>query len=85
MDVVAVWLTVRLALVTTVALAVVGIPLAYWLATTRSPWRPIVDALVALPLLLPPTVLGFYLLMGMGPGTPIGRVWAALAASTLPF
>ena len=85
MDVAAVWLTVRLASVTTIALAVVGIPLAYWLATTRSPWRPIVDALVALPLLLPPTVLGFYLLMGMGPGTPLGRGWAALAASTLPF
>ena len=85
MDLDATWLTLRLAVVTTVALAVVGIPLAYWLATTRSRWRPMVDAIVALPLLLPPTVLGFYLLTGMGPGTPLGRAYAALAGSTLPF
>ena len=85
MDLDATWLTLRLAVVTTVALAVVGIPLAYWLATTRSRWRPMVDAIVALPLLLPPTVLGFYLLTGMGPGAPLGRAYAALAGSTLPF
>jgi molybdate transport system permease protein len=85
MDLAAAFLTLQLASVSTIALAVLGIPLAYWLATTRSRWRPIVDALVALPLLLPPTVLGFYLLMGMGPGTPLGRAYAALAESTLPF
>lgn len=85
MDLDAAFLTLQLAIVTTIALAIVGIPLAYWLATTQSRWRPIVDALVALPLLLPPTVLGFYLLMGMGPGTPLGRAYAALAESTLPF
>jgi molybdate transport system permease protein len=85
MDLDAAFLTLQLASVSTIALAVLGIPLAYWLATTRSRWRPIVDALVALPLLLPPTVLGFYLLMGMGPGTPLGRAYAALADSTLPF
>ena len=85
MDTAAAWLTVKLALVTTVILAVIGIPLAYWLATTSARWRPLVDALVALPLLLPPTVLGFYLLMGMGPSSPLGRAYAAVADSTLPF
>ncbi len=85
MDLDAAFLTLQLASVSTVALAILGIPLAYWLATTRSRWRPMVDALVALPLLLPPTVLGFYLLMGMGPGTPLGRAYAALTGSTLPF
>ena len=82
MDATAVFLTLKLALVTTVILAVIGIPLAYWLATSTAKWRPIVDALVALPLLLPPTVLGFYLLMGMGPSTPLGRAYAAVAGST---
>jgi molybdate transport system permease protein len=85
MDLDAVWLTLQLAIVSTLALAIVGIPLAYWLATTPSRWRPIIDALVALPLLLPPTVLGFYLLMGMGPESPVGRAYAAVAGSTLPF
>ena len=76
MDRAAVILTLELALVTTAILAFVGIPLAYWLATSPSRWRPVVDALVALPLLLPPTVLGFYLLMGLGPSTPLdGRTW----------
>lgn len=85
MDRAAVILTLELALVTTAILAFVGIPLAYWLATSPSRWRPVVDALVALPLLLPPTVLGFYLLMGLGPSTPLGRAYLAIAGSTLPF
>jgi molybdate transport system permease protein len=77
--------TLALASATTLLLAVVGIPLAYWLATSRARWKPGVDALVALPLLLPPTVLGFYLLQGTGPSSLIGRGWAMLSGDTLPF
>ena len=85
MDWVAVGLTVKLAALTTLVLAVVGLPLAYWLATTRRRWRPIVDAAVAVPLLLPPTVLGFYVLMSTGPNTPIGQLYGRLFDGTLPF
>ena len=67
MDWVAVVLTLKLAALTTLTLAVVGLPLAYWLATTTRAWRPVVDAAVAVPLLLPPTVLGFYFLMATAP------------------
>jgi molybdate transport system permease protein len=84
-DWVAVWLTVRLAALTTLVLAIVGLPLAYWLATTRRAWRPIVDAAVAVPLLLPPTVLGFYFLMGTGPNSAIGRLYMELTGGTIPF
>ncbi len=85
MDWVAVGLTLRLAALTTAILAVVGLPLAYWLATTRRAWRPVVDAAVAVPLLLPPTVLGFYFLMSTGPNTAIGRLYDQLAGGTIPF
>ena len=77
--------TLALAVSTTLLLAVVGLPLAYWLATTRARWRPLVDALVALPLLLPPTVLGFYFLQGTEPASLIGRAYAAVGGGTLPF
>lgn len=66
------WLSLRLALVTTAILLVLGAPLAWWLASTRSRARPLVEALVALPLVLPPTVLGFYLLLLLGPRGPLG-------------
>jgi molybdate transport system permease protein len=85
MDWTAVLLTLRLAGFTTVTLAVIGIPLAYWLATTRRRWRPFVDAAIALPLVLPPTVLGYYLLAGAGPETLLGRAYASLAGRSLPF
>lgn len=85
MDWQAVALTVRLAAFTTVVLAVGGLPLAYWLATTRRRWRALVDAAVAIPLLLPPTVLGFYLLMSTGPNSAIGRAYERLTDGTLPF
>jgi len=85
MDWVAVGLTVKLAALTTLVLAVVGLPLAYWLATTRRRWRPIVDAAVAVPLLLPPTVLGFYVLMSTGPNTLIGRLYGSFFDGPLPF
>jgi molybdate transport system permease protein len=85
MDWVAIGLTVQLAALTTLVLAVVGLPLAYWLATTTRRWRPVVDAAVAVPLLLPPTVLGFYVLMSTGPNTFIGRLYSQLFDGTLPF
>ncbi len=72
MDLTPFWLTLRLALTVTVILLVLGTPLAWWLARTRSPLRPVFEALVALPLVLPPTVLGFYLLLLLGPQGPLG-------------
>ena len=81
----AVWLTVRLATVVTVLLLVIGTPLAWWLARTRSPWKGAVGAVVALPLVLPPTVLGFYLLVAMGPNGPLGQLTQALGIGLLPF
>lgn len=71
MDLTPFWLTLRLALTVTVILLVLGTPLAWWLARTRSPLRPVFEALVALPLVLPPTVLGFYLLLLLGPRGPL--------------
>ncbi|MBL9125938.1 MAG: molybdate ABC transporter permease subunit [Planctomycetaceae bacterium] len=85
MDLAAVWLTLRLAVGTTAALLVLGLPLAHWLATTNSRWRAPVEALVALPLVLPPTVLGFYFLMATGPDGPVGRWTEAWWGATLPF
>jgi molybdate transport system permease protein len=80
-----VWLTVKLACVTVVILLVVGTPLAWWLAFSRSRLRPVVEALTALPLILPPTVLGFYLLILLGPATPLGAFWVTLTGTTLTF
>lgn len=85
MDWTATLVTLKLAAVTTAVLAVIGLPLAYWLATTRRSWRAIVDAAVAVPLLLPPTVLGFYLLTSSGPATPIGGLYDRLFGGTIPF
>lgn len=85
MDWTAVGLSLRLASCTTVVLAVVGLPLAWWLAQTRWRGRFLLEALVALPLVLPPTVLGFYLLLALGPASPLGQVFTALTGSTLPF
>jgi molybdate transport system permease protein len=84
-DLVALGLTLELATVTTAILLVVGAPLAYWLARTRSWWRAPVSAIVGLPLVLPPTVLGFYLLVGLGPRGAIGQMTDAVGLGTLPF
>jgi molybdate transport system permease protein len=84
-DWVAISLTLKLAALTSAVLAIIGMPLAYWLATTRRLWRPLVDAAVALPLLLPPTVIGFYFLMSTGPDTVIGRVYSQIFNGTIPF
>jgi len=80
-----VWLSVQLAMVTVIVLLLIGTPLAWWLAWTRSRARPLVEALVALPLVLPPTVLGFYLLVLLGPAGAIGRFWVELTGTTLTF
>ncbi len=84
-DIIAVWLTLRLAATTTALLLVIGTPLAWWLARTRSWWKGPVAAAVALPLVLPPTVLGFYLLVAMGPAGPVGALTQSLGLGTLPF
>ncbi|MBW8906938.1 MAG: molybdate ABC transporter permease subunit [Betaproteobacteria bacterium] len=84
-DWLAVWLTLRLAATTTVLLLLLGTPLAWWLARTRSPLKGPLGALVALPLVLPPTVLGFYLLVALGPGGPIGELTRSLGLGVLPF
>jgi molybdate transport system permease protein len=81
----AVWVTLQLASLTTLLLLIIATPLAWWLAHTRSVWRAPVGALVALPLVLPPTVLGFYLLVALGPHGPLGRLTVALGLGTLSF
>src|SRR6476659_3407854 len=84
-DVSAILLTLKLALVVTVLLLALGTPLAWWLAHTRSRWKAPISAVVSLPLVLPPTVLGFYLLLLMGPRGPVGQLTQALGLGLLPF
>jgi molybdate transport system permease protein len=84
-DLQAIWLTLQLATATTVLLLLLSMPLAWWLSQTRSRWRAPVSAVVALPLVLPPTVLGFYLLVALGPEGWGGRLTQALGIGLLPF
>ena len=79
------WLTMRLAAVTTVILLVIGTPVAWWLAFTRSRAKPVVEAVTALPLVLPPTVLGFYLLVLLSPNSALGGLWLSATGTTLTF
>lgn len=81
----AVWLTIQLATSTTVLLLIIATPLAWWLSQTQSRWRAPLGAMVALPLVLPPTVLGFYLLIAMGPDGPLGRLTQELGWGLLSF
>ena len=81
----AIRLTLELATVTTVLLLIVGTPIAWWLARTRSSWKGAVAAVVALPIVLPPTVIGFYLLVAMGPSGPVGQFTEAMGWGVLPF
>ncbi len=81
----ALWLSVRLAASTTLILLVIGVPIAYWLAFSEKRWKFLAEAVVALPLVLPPTVLGFYILVGIGPNSPLGGAYEALTGSLLPF
>jgi molybdate transport system permease protein len=85
MDLAALRLSLLLATLTTASLLVVGLPIASWLATTRWRLRFLAEAIVALPLVLPPTVLGFYLLWAMGPRAPLGRAFEAAAGHPFPF
>lgn len=84
-DLQAIWLTFRLASVVTLLLMLIGTPIAWWLARTHSRWKGPVGAVVALPLVLPPTVLGFYLLLAMGPHGPVGQFTQWLGIGLLPF
>ncbi len=84
-ELIAIWLTLKLASVTTVLLLLLGTPLAWWLARQRSNLSAFVESLVALPLILPPTVLGFYLLLMLAPQTALGRAWEQLTGSQLAF
>jgi len=84
-DLTPVWLTFELASISVLVLLLIATPLAWWLAFTRARGRVVVEALVALPLVLPPTVLGFYLLILMGPRGPVGGLWLELTGSALTF
>ena len=81
----AIWLTLELASLTTVLLLIIATPMAWWLARSKSWWRSPIAAIVALPLVLPPTVLGFYLLVALGPNGPIGQFTHAMGWGTLSF
>jgi molybdate transport system permease protein len=80
-----IWLTLKLAVVSVAVLLVIGTPIAWWLARTCSVFKVPIEAIVALPLVLPPTVLGFYLLVLLGPLGPIGRFWLELTDTTITF
>jgi molybdate transport system permease protein len=84
-DLNAIWVTTQLAATTTLLLMLFAPGLAWWLATSRSRWRALVESLVAMPLILPPTVLGFYLLLAYAPQHPPGSWWLALTGETLAF
>ena len=85
MDLEAIWLSMQLAALTTAILVFAGLPLAYWLAVTHWRLKFILESLVVLPLILPPTVLGFYILIALGPLSPIGRAYEAIAGKSLAF
>jgi molybdate transport system permease protein len=85
MDGQAFWLTIRLAVLVAVLLAGLGLPVAYWIAYSRWRWKFLVEAVVALPIVLPPTVLGFYVLVALGSRSPLGRWWQAMTGHTLAF
>ena len=84
-DLQAIWLTVRLAGIVTLILLLLGTPLAWWLARSKAWWKGPIGAVVALPLVLPPSVLGFYLLLAMGPHGPVGQFTQWLVIGPLPF
>jgi molybdate transport system permease protein len=85
MDWSAIFLTIRLALVVCSTLLLIGTPIALWISFTRWRWKFFVESVVALPLVLPPTVLGFYVLVAMGSNSPIGRWYQSLTGHGLPF
>jgi molybdate transport system permease protein len=85
MDWQAFWLTIRLAVLVAAVLVIIGLPVAYWITYSRWRWKFLAEALVALPIVIPPTVLGFYVLVALGPRSPVGRWWESLTGHTLAF
>ena len=85
MDWVAIGLSLRLSLWTAIILLVLGLPIAHWLTFSPRRWKVVIEAIVALPIVLPPTVLGFYVLMAIGPKSPVGRFYQHLTGELLPF
>jgi molybdate transport system permease protein len=84
-DITALWITLKLASITTLLLLILGTPLAWWLSRTQSAFKPAIDAVITLPLILPPTVLGFYLLIALGPDGPIGSLAILTGGQPLAF
>jgi molybdate transport system permease protein len=82
---VAIGLTLQLATLTALLLLIIGMPIAYWLSFSRWRWKFVIESVVALPLVLPPTVLGFYILVAIGPHSPLGQLYTTLVGSPLPF
>ena len=80
-----IWLSLRLSFITTALLFVFGIPISYWLSNTKNRVKPVVETIVALPIVLPPTVLGFYILLAIGSNGPIGKVYESIFDSQLAF
>src|SRR5450432_3107831 len=85
MDWQAFWLTIRLAMLVAAVLVAIGLPIAYWITYSRWRWKFLVEAVVALPIVLPPTVLGFYVLTVLGTRSPIGRYWDSITGHPLAF
>ncbi len=85
MNWIAIWVTFKLASLTAASLLIIGLPIAYWLAYSTWRWKFVVESIVALPLVLPPTVLGFYILVAIGPHSPVGRFYTDLVGHPLPF
>jgi molybdate transport system permease protein len=85
MDWQAFWLTIRLAVLVAAVLVVIGLPIAYWITYSHWRWKFLAEAVVALPIVLPPTVLGFYVLVALGSRSPLGRWWQTLTGHTLAF
>src|SRR5436190_14261139 len=85
MDWQAFWLTIRLAVLVSAILIVIGIPIAYWIAYSACRWKFLAEAVVALPIVIPPTVLGFYVLLALGPRSLLGRWWQLLTGHSLAF
>jgi molybdate transport system permease protein len=79
------WLTLQLAVVVSAILLIAGLPIAYWITFSKWRWKFLVEAVVALPIVLPPTVLGFYVLVALGPRSPFGRWWISVTGHTLAF
>lgn len=84
-DAQALWLTIKLALLTVIILLILGVPLAWWMSRYQGRAKPLLEALIALPLVLPPTVLGFYLLVAFSPQSQLGQIWLAITGEQLAF